>query len=59
MFIILTLTLIPGHTDLNNENNKSSIFSETVLAIPITFAVKIVRLKVYIIFSQSDDLALH
>ena len=26
---------------------------------PIKFAVKIVRLKVYIIFSQSDDLDLH
>ena len=26
---------------------------------PIQFAVKIVRLKVYIIFSHSDDLALH
>ena len=25
----------------------------------ITFVVKIVRLKVYIIFSQSEDLALH
>ena len=30
-----------------------------VQAIPIKFAVKIVRLKVYIIFSQSNDLALH
>ena len=28
-------------------------------AMPITFAVKIVRLKVYIICSQSDDLDLH
>ena len=43
-----------------------SIISETFQAIPITFAVKIVRLKGdiirlkgYIIFSQSDDLALH
>ena len=26
-------------------------------ALPITFAVEIVRLKVYVIFSQSDDLA--
>ena len=34
-------------------------YSETVQAIPITFAVKIVQLKVDIIFSQSDDLALH
>ena len=30
-----------------------------VQAIPIKFAVKIVWLKIYIIFSQSDDLALH
>ena len=36
-----------GRTDLNNENNKCSIISETVQAMPIKFAVKIVRLKVY------------
>ena len=30
-----------------------------VQAMPIKFAVKIVRLKVYILFSQSDDLNLH
>ena len=28
-------------------------------SIPIKFAVKIVRLNVYVLFSQSDDLALH
>ena len=57
---ILTLTFIQGHTDLNRENNKCSIISETVQAMPTTFAAKIVRLKVYIItFCQSDDLALH
>ena len=57
---ILTLTFIQGHTDLNDENNKYLIISKTVHAIPIKFAVKIVCLKVYnfIIFSQSDDLAL-
>ena len=59
MLIILTLTFIQGHTDLNHENNKCSIILETVQAILITFAVKIVLLKVYIIVSQSDDLALH
>ena len=46
LLIILTLTFIQGHTD---EDNKSSILSETIQEIPITFAVKIVRLKVYII----------
>ena len=36
------------------------ILLETVQAMPFKFAVKIVRLKVYVytIFSQSDDLAL-
>ena len=29
---------------------------ETVKAVPIMFAVKVVPLKVYIIFSQSDDI---
>ena len=46
-------------TDFNHEHNKCSIISETVQAIPIKFTVKIVRLEVYIIISQSDDLALH
>ena len=45
--------------DFNLENKKCLIISETLQAIPIKFAVKIVRLKVYVIFSQSDDLALH
>ena len=40
VLIILTLTFIPGHTDLNHENNKCSVISETVQAIPIKFAVK-------------------
>ena len=59
MLSILTLTFIQGHTDLNHENNKDLIISETVQAIPIHFAVKIVCLMVYIIFSQSVDFALH
>ena len=59
VLIILTLIFIQGHTELNHENNKCSIISETVEATSIRFAVKIVRLKVYTIFSQSDDLALH
>ena len=59
--IILTLTIIQGHTyfNFNHENNKCSIISETVKAMLIKFAVKIVRLRVYIFFSQSDDLNLH
>ena len=48
MLITLTLTFIQGHIDLNDKDNKCSIISETVQAIPITFAAKIVRLKVYI-----------
>ena len=47
VLIILTLIFIQGHTDQNHENNKSLIISETIQAMPITFAVKIVRLKAY------------
>ena len=57
--IILTLTFIQGHKDRNHENNKCSIISATVQVTPIPFFVKIVGLKVYLICSQSDDLALH
>ena len=56
---ILTLTFIQCHPDRNHENNKYSIVSESVQAMPIMFAVRIVRLKFDIICSQSDDLALH
>ena len=59
VLITFTLTFIQGHTDLNHENNECLIISETVQAMAIKFAVKIVQLKVYIIFSQSNDLALH
>ena len=59
VLIILTLTFIQDHTHLYYETNKCSSISETVQAIPIKFAVKIVRLNVYIILSQSNDLALH
>ena len=37
VLIILTLTVIPGHADLNRENNKCSIISETFQALPIKF----------------------
>ena len=59
MLIILTFRSSFKVTDVNHEKNKYLIISETVEAMPIKFAVKIVRLKVYIIFSESDDLALH
>ena len=54
-FIILTLTFIQGHADLNRENLKRSIMSETVQAMPIVLAVNIVRQKVSIMFSHSSD----
>ena len=43
---ILAMTFIQGHTDLNHENNKCLIISENIQAMPIKFAVKIVRLKI-------------
>ena len=46
VLITLTGAFIQGHTDLNRKNNKCSIISETVQAMPINFAVKTVRLKV-------------
>ena len=49
VFIILTLTFIQGHTGLNHENNKCLIISETIEAMPITFAVKIVQLGLVIV----------
>ena len=42
MLIILTLIFIQGHTELNHENSKCLIISETVQAMPIKFVVKIV-----------------
>ena len=51
VLIILTSTFIQGHIDVTHDNNKCSIVSSTVQAIPIRFAVTIVRPKVYIIFS--------
>ena len=49
VLIIWTLTLIQAHTALNHANNKGLIISEAIQAImPIKFAVKIVRLKVYL-----------
>ena len=45
VLIVLTLTFIEDHTDLNHENNKCSIILEKVQAMPIKFAVMIVGLK--------------
>ena len=45
--VLIILTFIQGHTDHNHENNKCLIISETIQAIPIKCAVKIVQLKVY------------
>ena len=42
VLIILTLIFSYGHTDLNHENNKCSIISGIIHAMPIRFAVKIV-----------------
>ena len=43
VLIILTLTFMQGHTDLNRKTIiKCSIISETVHTMPINFAVKIV-----------------
>ena len=53
------LACVQGHADQNHENNKCLIISETVQATPIMFAVKIVRLKVYYDYFQSDGLDLH
>ena len=39
VLIILTLTFTEGHTDLNRENNKRSMISETVQAMSIRSAV--------------------
>ena len=52
VIIILTFTFIQGHTDLNHEHNKCLIISETIQTMPIRFAVKIVRLKVYMTIAR-------
>ena len=49
VLIILTLTFIQGHTDLNHEHNKCSIISEAVQAIPIKCGCEdsLTKFKVY------------
>ena len=58
VLIIMTLTSIQGHTNLNHEINTSLMISETIQAVPIRFAVQIVRLQVFYDHCQSDDLDL-
>ena len=47
VLIISAATFIEGHKDVNHENNKCSIISESFKQCPSKFAVKVVRLKVY------------
>ena len=49
VLIRLTLTFIQGHTDRNHQNNECFDYSRNYSkAMPITFAVRIVRLNCYI-----------
>ena len=52
------LCLIQGHADLNHDNNKCFIISETIQAMPITFAVKIARVKVHMTIAVRLQLSL-
>ena len=59
VLIILTLTFIQGHTDLNHENNKCSIISETDQSSkPHQVCCEDSPTK-GILFFQSNNLALH
>ena len=55
VLIILILTITQGHTDLNHENNKYLITSESIQAMAVMFAVKIVRLKVKMTIASTMD----
>ena len=46
------MTFLQGHTDQNHENMKCLIISETIQAMPVKFAVKIVWLKVYMTIAR-------
>ena len=52
MLIILTLTFIQSNTNQNHENDKCLIILETIQVMPFKFAVKIVRLKAYMIIAS-------
>ena len=56
VLIISTLAFIQGHTDRNDDRNKCLIISETVPAMPIRFAVKIVRQNVYLAIASAMTL---
>ena len=45
--IVTYIDLDKGHVYLNHESNKCSIVLETVQAMPIKFAVKIVRIRIF------------
>ena len=57
VLIILTLTFILGHTDLNHENITCLIISETIQAMHIKFAVRLVRLTAYMTIASLMTLA--
>ena len=54
--LVTALDMRMHHTGLNHEDNKCSIISETIQAMPIKYDVKIARLKIYNDHYQSDDL---
>ena len=56
---INVLIALSAFRDNHEKKKKGLIISGTFKAMPIMFAVKIVWLKVCIIFSQSDDLDLY
>ena len=56
--IILTLTFIQGHAELNHETNKCLIISKTASSTHQVCCEDSLTKGLYI-FSQSDDLALH
>ena len=47
-----------NYIDLDFHSRSYRHYSESIQVMPIKFAVKIVRLYVYFIFSQSDDIDL-
>ena len=56
VLIVMTLTFIQGHTDLNHENNECFIISTTIQAMTMRFAVNIVRLRVYMAIASPMSL---
>ena len=52
VLIILTLTFNQSHIDLGHESNQCLVISESIQAMPIKFAVKLVQLKVYVTIAK-------